>query len=152
MLNCDLGIAEIARFGSSIYAPKRARDADLLATTRREGGLIYSYVTIRVEGVEKAAAGLSAARIVVRQVGGVVGNVGMLRSSQPVFSVNERVKVYLKKEGAYFRVVGGSLGKEPLTEKLIFKRCGVGLESGLILNLHFLTVRDSSILFPENRF
>jgi len=74
------------------------------------GPTIYSYVKIRVEECLKGA--IQGEEVTVKMLGGEVGDVGLIVSSEPIFAVGEKVKVFLElRESGEFTVVGGQLGK-----------------------------------------
>jgi Tfp pilus assembly protein PilZ len=77
--------------------------------------MIYSYVALSVEQYLK---GVSHERqITVKYQGGEVGDIAAFVSEEPVFTVGERVKLFLKLEKTgEFGVVGGKLGKISLTD------------------------------------
>ena len=75
---------------------------------------IYSYVTISVENWLTKSRGDE--EITIKYVGGEVGDIGCWVSDQPHFSIDERVKVFLKlEETGEFTVAGGGQGKISLS-------------------------------------
>ena len=69
---------------------------------------IYTDVTV---AVEEAVKGSPAATVTFRIAGGVVGDVGMRTSNDPVFQDGEQVIVFLSTQGAAGAVVGLRQGK-----------------------------------------
>jgi len=72
-------------------------------------GTIWSRAEVTVQSVEK---GMPVSKVIVEYEGGEVGDVGLIASNQPRFSVGEHVLLYLVRgEGDAFNVVGGPAGK-----------------------------------------
>jgi hypothetical protein len=73
---------------------------------------IYTDVTLAVEGAVKGLPGLE---VTFRVAGGIVGDIGMRTSNDPVFQVGEQVLVFLDTKGAMASVVGLRQGKYTVT-------------------------------------
>jgi hypothetical protein len=74
---------------------------------------IFTYVKIHVE--EHLKGNLTEDYVVIKHLGGEVGDIGLLVSDEPHFLVGEQIKAFLKKEeNGYFSVVGGVAGKASL--------------------------------------
>lgn len=69
---------------------------------------IYTDVTV---AVEEAIKGSPGAEVTFRIAGGIVGDIGMRTSNDPVFQDGEQVIVFLNTEGAPASVVGLKQGK-----------------------------------------
>src|SRR5712691_10120277 len=69
---------------------------------------IYTDVTL---AVEEALKGSPGATVTFRIAGGVVGDIGMRTSNDPVFQNGEQVVVFLSTRDATARVVGLGQGK-----------------------------------------
>jgi len=80
----------------------------------REKGGIFTYATISVRQFEK---GKGAEKITVKVLGGVVDNIGCFSPDLPRFQKGEMVKLFLRRKGEIFKIVGGRCGK---------KRIGIG--------------------------
>jgi len=74
------------------------------------GGMIYTYVTVRVEQVVAGAVGRPV--ITIKCPGGTVGDITCEVSDVPSFSVGERAILFLRDE--FFSVVGWRQGKKPI--------------------------------------
>jgi len=87
--------------------------------SRWEDDLIYSYVTVSVLDVRRGLEDLKGKDIIVRHVGGLVGDIGLLRSDQPCFTVGEMVTVNLQAdiELRVFTVIDGPKGKVSLSSE-----------------------------------
>jgi len=80
------------------------------------GPTIYSYVKIRVKECLKGS--IEDEEVTVKMLGGEVGDVGLIVSSESIFAVGEKVKVFLElMESGEFTVVGGQLGKVLLSSE-----------------------------------
>jgi hypothetical protein len=91
-----------ASTGPKWSAAQLADFADVIVTGRVDAATsgwdpavqsIYTYVTIEVDEVFKGAVG---DRIVVKQLGGTVGAVGLVVADQPTFAIGEQVLLYLE--------------------------------------------------------
>jgi len=69
---------------------------------------IYTDVTVEVEEVIKGSPG---GEVIFRCAGGIVGDIGMRTSIDPVFQDGERVIIFLSTEDTPSKVVGLSQGK-----------------------------------------
>jgi hypothetical protein len=74
---------------------------------------IYTDVTLAVEQV---IAGTPGAEVTFRIAGGIVGNMGMRTSNDPVFFEGERAIVFLDTASAPASVVGLFQGKCPIRD------------------------------------
>ncbi|MCP8306549.1 MAG: matrixin family metalloprotease, partial [archaeon] len=67
--------------------------------------LIYTYVRISVEDCLKGS--LEGEEVTIKELGGEVGEIGLLVSNEPSFVKGEKAKVFLKREGTdEFTIVG----------------------------------------------
>ncbi|MCP8311968.1 MAG: matrixin family metalloprotease [Candidatus Methylarchaceae archaeon HK02M1] len=67
--------------------------------------LIYTYVRISVEDCLQGS--LECGEVTIKELGGEVGEIGLLVSNKPSFVKGERAKVFLKREGTdEFSIVG----------------------------------------------
>jgi len=69
---------------------------------------IYTDVTVEVEEVIKGSPG---GEVTFRCAGGIVGDIGMRTSNDPVFQDGEQVIIFLSTDGTPSSLVGLSLGK-----------------------------------------
>ncbi len=74
---------------------------------------IYTDVTVAVEEVVKGTPG---AEVTFRVAGGIVGDIGMRTSNDPVFQEGERVILFLNTREVPARVVGLHQGKYPVRD------------------------------------
>lgn len=79
-----------------------------------EGREIYTYITLRV--VEKIKGNVEGNQIVLRHLGGIVGNVESRVSGMPQFARHEKVLVFLGRypSSAYFGVMDWLEGKKTI--------------------------------------
>ncbi|MGH7598158.1 MAG: hypothetical protein ACREOI_17535, partial [bacterium] len=79
-----------------------------------DGHEIYTYITLRV--VEKIKGNVEGNEIVLRHLGGIVGNVESRVSGMPQFIRHEKVLVFLGRYPAstYFGVMDWSEGKKTI--------------------------------------
>lgn len=79
-----------------------------------EGREIYTYITLRI--VEKIKGNLEGNQIVLRHLGGIVGNVESRVSGMPQFDRHEKVLVFLGRypSSAYFGVMDWLEGKKTI--------------------------------------
>jgi hypothetical protein len=87
-------------------------------TSKWEGALIYSYVTVAVREVRSGSGVSSGAEITVKHIGGEVNGSVLWQSDEPYFRVGELVQLNLRQTDSIFVVVGGLLGKTPLDSEL----------------------------------
>ena len=86
---------------------------------------IYTDITLAVEEFIKGLSGGSPGavrrpeEITFRVAGGVVGEIGMSTSNDPVFQNGERVVIFLNTEGTPARVVGLHQGKYTVRNKTV---------------------------------
>jgi hypothetical protein len=82
------------------------------------GREIYTYITLRV--VEKIKGNIEGNQIVLRQLGGVVGNVESRVSGMPQFARDEKVLVFLGRypASAYFDVMDWLEGKKTIQQSV----------------------------------
>lgn len=78
------------------------------STWNDEHTAIYTDVTITVEEKIKGSPG---GEVTFRIAGGIVGDIGMRTSNDPVFQDGERVMVFLNTKGVQAGVVGLKQGK-----------------------------------------
>jgi len=74
---------------------------------------IYTDVTVAVEEVIKGTPG---AEVTFRVAGGIVGDIGMRTSNDPVFQKGERVILFLDTREVPARIVGLHQGKYPVRD------------------------------------
>ncbi len=96
------------------------------------GGMIYTYVTVRVEEVVAGAVGRPV--ITIKCPGGTVGDITCEVSDVPSFSVGERAILFLRDE--FFNIVGWHQGKKPIRNgRVVGERMSATAYSGLIRGL-----------------
>jgi hypothetical protein len=78
-----------------------------------ERGRIVTDVRIRVDSTMKGPAQVGS-ELVVRRLGGVVGDIGMRVEGEPEFDTGDRRLLFLRDRGLYCRAVGMSQGSLPL--------------------------------------
>ena len=117
---------------------------------------IFSYVTVTPENLLKGNAYQN--EIVVKQLGGEVGDIGMYVEGISVFEENEEVFVFLRKgRDGFHRVVGFSQGKfsveiDPSTQRktLVRKRIKfLRTQNGMIGKKVVDIISDKKILLDE---
>jgi len=86
--------------------------------SKMESGLITSFVTVFVMEVKNGSDSLNGKEIIVKYIGGEIGDVILWQSDQPLFHVGEIVEVHLRQQGNLFTVVNGLDGKVSLDTSL----------------------------------
>lgn len=75
---------------------------------------IYTYATIEVE---RDIKGNSSKEITIREIGGIVGDIGQKIIGSAEYNVNENVVIFLKKDDENFRTIGMMQGKFNIIEE-----------------------------------
>jgi hypothetical protein len=72
---------------------------------------IYTNVVVEVDSVVKSAAETVSGNIMVRVLGGKVGDITQSVNSAPNFEVDDKVMLFLKKWKSYYTTYGFNYGK-----------------------------------------
>jgi len=118
-------VGEAAMVTLSLEQLARGVNTIVLGTVTRQASAwnaqhtaIYTDVTVAIEEVIK---GLSGLEVTFRVAGGIVGEIGMRTSNDPVFQDGERVIVFLNTDSAPARVGGLHQGKYTVRDGMVKK-------------------------------